>query len=119
MSDIKKKSGNYLDRIPVRAEHILWTVEESGLVTLDVENRGIFHRFAQRFFHKPRISHIHLDPMGSFVWCLIDGSRDILNLSASVKERFGDEASPLYERLSKYFQVLHSYGFISFRQESL
>lgn len=118
MSDINKKSGNYLDQIPVRTEHILWTVEESGLVTLDVENRGIFHRFAQRFFHKPKISHIHLDPMGSFVWCLIDGSRDIFSLSASVKNRFGEEASPLYERLSKYFQVLHSYGFISFKEET-
>lgn len=117
MSHLNKKSGNYLDQIPVRAEQVLWSVEENGLVTLDVENKGFFHRIAQKFFHKPKISHIHLDPMGSFVWCLIDGERDIFSLSASVKERFGEEASPLYERLSKYFQVLHSYGFILFKNE--
>ena len=116
MSQINKKSGNYLDLIPIRREHMLWSIEENGLVTLDVENSGIFHWFAQRLFHKPKISHIHLDPMGSFVWCLIDGSRDIFSLSASVKEQFGEEAAPLYERLSKYFHIRQSYGFISFKK---
>lgn len=116
MNQTDKKSENYLDRIPIRTEHIHWSIEESGLVTLDVENKGVFHRFAQRFFHKPKVSHIHLDPMGSFVWCLIDGSRDILSLSALVKEQFGEEASPLYERLSKYFHILNSYGFITFKK---
>ena len=116
MKQNSEKSNNYLDKIPIRTEHILWSVEENGLVTLDVENKGVFHRFAQRFFHKPKVSHIHLDPMGSFVWCLIDGSRDILSLSALVKEQFGEEASPLYERLSKYFHILNSYGFITFKK---
>lgn len=109
-SDVKKE--NYLDKIPVRGENLHWSVHKDGLVTLDIENKGIFHRFAQKYFHKPKITHIHLDTMGSYVWSIIDGTSDIYSLSLLVKEQFGDEASPLYERLSKYFQILQSYGFI-------
>lgn len=109
-SDTKKE--NYLDKIPVRGEGINWSLNPDGLVTLDIENKGLFHRFAQKYFHKPKITHIHLDAMGSYVWSIIDGTSDVYNLSLLVKERFGDEASPLYERLSKYFHILQSYGFI-------
>ena len=51
--------------------------------------------------------------MGSFVWPLIDGEKDITEIGKTVKEHFGEKAEPLYERLAKYFQILESYGFIS------
>ncbi len=115
MKTEKTKSENYLERRPVRPEHILWSADEEGIVTLDIENKGFFNRIAQKFFRKPKISHIHLDKMGSFVWPLIDGEKDIVALGVLVKEQFGEEAEPLYERLAKYFQILDSYSFVEWK----
>ena len=117
---MKKKdviSKNYLDKIPIRPDEINWSKDDEGMVTLDIENKGFFNMLAQKFFHKPRISHIHLDKMGSFVWPHIDGETDISGLGLLVKEEFGDETNPLYERLVKYFQVLDSYGFVVWKSE--
>ncbi|MBQ6697271.1 MAG: PqqD family protein [Lachnospiraceae bacterium] len=108
-------SENYLERRPARPEHIPWSVDEEGMVTLDIENTGIFNRVAQKLFKKPKVSHIHLDKTGSFVWPLLDGEKDIVTLGVLVKERFGEEAEPLYERLAKYFQILDSYSFIEWK----
>ena len=112
---MKKKeviSKNYLEKIPACPEAIAWTQDEQGKVTLDIENTGWMNRFAQRFFHKPKVSHIHLDEMGSFIWPRMDGKKDLIALGKEVQEHFGDQANPLYERLAKFFQVLDSYGFV-------
>lgn len=114
----KKKemiSSNYLEKIPVRPARIRWSADEEGIVTLDIENTGLFNRIAQKLLHKPKVSHIHLDEMGSFVWPLIDGEKDIVALGKLVEEHFGEKANPLYERLAKYFQILESYEFIEWK----
>lgn len=107
-------SENYLERIPVHNEKYGWS-EESGKVTVEIENKGAWNRIFQKLLKKPKISYIHLDDMGSFIWLQTDGERSILEIGEAVKERFGDEAEPLYERLSKYFQILNSYNFICFK----
>ena len=112
MKKKEKLSANYLERVPVRPAHIQWSKDDKGIVTLDIENKGIANRIAQKLFKKPKVSHIHLDEMGSFVWPLIDGEKDITKLGVEVKEHFGEKAEPLYERLAKYFQILESYNFI-------
>ena len=115
MKKNKKVSENYLERRPMRPEGIKWTTDEKGIITLDIENKGFFNRVAQKFFKKPKVSHIHLDEMGSFVWPLLDGEKDIVALGVLVKEHFGEKAEPLYERLAKYFQILDSYSFVEWK----
>lgn len=113
MRDKKQASSeNYLERKPKRPEGLPWSADAQGIVTLDIENTGVMNRMAQKLFHKPRITHIHLDEIGSFVWPLLDGERDIIALGTLVQEQFGDKAEPLYERLAKYFQILDSYHFV-------
>lgn len=113
MRDKKQASSeNYLERKPKRPEGLPWSADDQGIVTLDIENTGVMNRMAQKLFHKPRITHIHLDEIGSFVWPLLDGERDIIALGTLVQEQFGDKAEPLYERLAKYFQILDSYHFV-------
>ena len=73
MKKENKKEENYLERRPVRPEHIKWSADEEGIVTLDIENKGFFNRVAQKLFKKPKVSHIHLDKVGSYIWPLIDG----------------------------------------------
>lgn len=109
----KKNSRNYLERVPKRNMSIKWTADQNS-VTLEIENKGIFNKIAQKLFKKPKISYIHLEEMGSFIWPHIDGEKNIIELGKLVEREFGEKANPLYERLSKYFQILESYGFISF-----
>ncbi|MBE6577214.1 MAG: PqqD family protein [Ruminococcaceae bacterium] len=116
----KKKnviSENYLEKRPKRAPHLAWSQDEKGLVTLDIENKGVFNKIAQVLFKKPKVSHVHLDEMGSFVWPLLDGEKNIIELGKDVDEHFGEKAHPLYERLAKYFQILDSYHFIEWSKE--
>ncbi len=113
----EKISENYLERCPKRPENIEWTSDEQGMVTLAIHNKGIVNRIAQKLFRKPKISYIHLDEMGSFVWPVMDGRKSIIDIGVLVEARFGEAAKPLYERLAKYFQILESYGFVIWNEQ--
>ena len=86
------------------------------MVTLAIENKGWANRIAQKLFKRPKISYVHLDEMGTFIWPMIDGQTNLTDLGVKVKEHFGENAEPLYPRLAKYFQILDSYRFIAWRQ---
>ena len=109
----KVKKENYLERIPMRNEKYNWTTE-NDIVTLEIQNKGFFNKLFQLILKRPKVSYVHLDEMGSFIWPLIDGETDIITLGEKVKEHFGDKAEPLYERLSKYIKILESYGFVKY-----
>ena len=79
----------------------------------------MFHFLAQKILKKPKVSQIHLDEMGNFVWPLIDGTRTVYEIAQLVKEEFGEKAEPLYERLVQYIQTLENYGFIEVREKTL
>ncbi len=115
---MKKKqiiSQNYLEKIPMPNSFLKWETNSEGKVDLLVENTGFFNRVAQKLFGKPKVTYVHLDDMGSFVWPLMDGQKNIIELGKAVDAHFGESAQPLYERLAKYFQILDSYRFIQWK----
>ena len=116
---MKKQAENYLDKKPIRAG-LEWDTDENGKVTLHVENKGAMNRFAQLVFKKPKVSFIHLEEMGSFIWPLIDGEKNVCRLGELVewtnsvfpiplteaditqfKGKAEDAAKAKYERLQK------------------
>lgn len=107
-----KNNENYLEKVPAYKQGLNWSCDQNGIVTLEMENTGFANRLAQKLLKKPKISYIHLEQFGSFVWMAIDGKRDIIAIGELVREHFGDKAEPLYERLSQYIKTLHSNGFI-------
>lgn len=109
----KKQAENYLEKIPAHKSGLAWSQDENGIVTLERENKGIANHIAQLLIKKPKVSFIHLEKFGSFIWLQIDGKRDITDIGKLVKEQFGDEAEPLYERLSQYIRALESNEFIT------
>lgn len=108
----KKNVSNYLDFVPAVSGKFRSETDSAGLVTIFVENKGVFHRLAQKFLKKPAVSQIHLDTMGSFIWPLLDGEHTIYEIATEVSARFGKEAEPLYDRLLQYIKNLEGYGFI-------
>ncbi|MBQ6823182.1 MAG: PqqD family protein [Clostridia bacterium] len=107
---------NYLERIPARPEGLRWKTNSEGMVTLEVDNTGWVNRIAQVLFARPKVSYIHLDELGSFVWPLMDGKMNIIELGKLVDAAFGEKAQPLYERLAQYFRILDSYHFVTWVQ---
>ncbi len=101
----------------MRAPGFTWTQDAEGNVTLEIENRGIMNRIAQKLLKKPPVTYVHLEGIGNFLWPLLDGEKSILSLGELVEAQFGEEAHPLYPRLAKYFQILESYRFIIWREE--
>ena len=107
-----KQKENYLDYVPVISPRNSWDVREDGIVTVHMVHRGFFPWIAQRFFDRPRVSHIELDRMGSFIFQRIDGVRTVNDLAELVDGEFGAEAEPLYSRLVEYMQILRNNKFI-------
>ena len=52
--------------------------------------------------------------LGSFIFPLIDGKKSVYDIGQKVKAQFGEEAEPLYPRLTKYMKMLHDYGFVEY-----
>lgn len=113
----QKPKENYLERIPTRPAWIAWSADDDGIVTLDIENKGLVNRIAQKLLKKPKVSHIHLDEIGSYVWPMIDGEHSLLDMGPLMEAHFGEKAQPTYERLAKFFQILESYGFVEWKAE--
>lgn len=116
MRAVRTKAENYLDAVFVKNPALAWETDETGAVTVLLEHRGLAHRIARRFFHRPRVSRIHLDALGSFVWLRIDGLRSVYELAGLVEERFGEAAHPLYERLAVFMKQLERGGFVARRR---
>lgn len=106
---------NYLEKIPVKPSWFTWSSDEKGIVTLDIENKGIMKKITQVLLKKPKVSHIHLDEIGSFIWPMIDGEKKIMDMGKPLEEHFGENAKPTYERLARFFQILDSYGFVEWK----
>ena len=65
-------------------------------------------------FNRPRISHIDLDEMGSFLFRQMDGQRTVGQLAELLHAEFGERAEPLYDRLVQYMKILHNNDFIRY-----
>ena len=83
----KQKEDNYLDKKPVRAD-IKWDTDADGNITLHVENKGSMNKIAQVLFKKPKVSYIHLDEMGNFIWPMLDGEKDITEIGVKKLSHF-------------------------------
>lgn len=114
----KKQQKNYLDLIPERTAALTWSTDDEGIVVLEVENTGVFNRIAQKLFKRPKVTKVHMEKYGSFLWPLIDGERSVMELADLQKVEFGEEVEPLYPRVVKYMQIMESYHFISFKNHS-
>ena len=110
-----KRQKNMLDYIPAKNEKIAAQLSKDGLVQLLIRQDSLLRRFTRRFVMKiPETTIIDLDRYGSFIWGVIDGRKNIYGIGVLMKEQFGADAEPLYERLCRYMQIMQSNGFVEF-----
>lgn len=113
MSKKIKKDDNYLELVPVIKEDQDWIEDGAGLVKIIVLRDGILEKILRPFIKTPRTMRIDLDAVGSCVWKAIDGKRTVEEIGIIVKEEFGEDAEPLYERLATYINILRNNKFLT------
>lgn len=104
---------NLLDLVPVHT--VRFETDAEGLIVL------LKPKFTNRLLQKyllPRMRRpffrITLDELGSFVWSRCDGKCTVRRLAELHKQRFGEKAEPLYDRLTLFLQTLEHNRFIRF-----
>ena len=107
MSKKKKISNqNYMDFIVVKNPEI---------VTVMIEWRGFYHRIAQRFFKRPKVSAIKLDDYGSFLWQSINDQKTVHQLSLDLQSQFPKMEKPL-ARLIRFLEILKDHHLIELKE---
>lgn len=107
---------NLLDMTLVR--EVEWEEDESGVVTLvrsrpRVRGPRSMGRWVSFMLAPPRI---RLDEVGSFAWLRMNGSSDVGDLAALVREEFGDRVEPVNQRLGHLVRLLKRERFVSYME---
>jgi hypothetical protein len=106
------KRENYLEISFQRNNALDWECGADGIVELHIEHKGFYNKIAQTVFKRPRISHIKMDEMGSFIWLALEKEDTILKIASYVNEMFGEKAEPLLPRLVQFFKIMENNSII-------
>lgn len=109
---IMGKNQNYLDYIPIKSNEITDYLEKENVV-VELDHTGFFHWLAVKLYHVPRKTQYKLDVYGSKVWKFMNGSRTIDEIALEMRQEFGGEIEPLYERLTLFIRSLEMAGMLS------
>jgi|LGOV01.1.fsa_nt_gb hypothetical protein len=112
----KKESKNFLDFIPVKVEKIETNLKADGFVDLIIPRDGFLDRTVRKIAKTPDKKVISLDLLGSSVWKAIDNYRNVGDIAMVIKEEFGEDADPLYDRLLPFINLLNNNEFISLKR---
>lgn len=108
---------NLMDIVYVHAGDLAFHEDENGLIVLDRENKGFYNGIAQRFFKRPRVSHISMDGYGTALWKLLDGERDVFSVVGEMKKAFPQEEDKMLERCVRFLGILESNRFITRKKQ--
>ncbi len=112
----KKESKSFLDFIPVKVEKIETNLKADGFVDLIIPRDGFLDRTVRKIAKTPDKKVISLDLLGSSVWKAIDNYRNVGDIAMVIKEEFGEDADPLYDRLLPFINLLNNNEFISLKR---
>ena len=112
-----RKTDNYLELIPIRVKDQDWKEDEDGLVKIIIHRNGLLEKIVRPFVKSPKTMTIDLDGLGSCVWKAIDGKKTVGEIAEEVKQQFGEDAEPLYERLATYVNILRNNKFVTLEKK--
>lgn len=95
----------FLNAYPIRACEF---VEGNGIVTVLYKKEKL--TIVEKFFFKNSASKPHkidLDEVGSFIWKLCDGKKNIEQIIENTKEEFGDRVEPAKERVELFINQMN------------
>lgn len=116
MAKKKRKERNLLDLVPEKLCESAFD-EEGRTIILAPRFKSRFGKKIFEPFIKDKYVKIHLDKIGTFVWNEIDGQKDVFELSKLLKEKFGEEIDPVYERIGKFLAIMKVNNFIKLKEK--
>lgn len=88
--------------------------EEEGLVVIEAPRfRGRAGRRLVDLLGREQTYNLRLDEFGSFVWRLIDGSRDLGQIADATMEHLGAEEDTALQRLVMFLRSLKNLGVVN------
>lgn len=89
---------------------------EDGTVEVFVPRygEGRVGRFLGRFLRNEPV-RLKLDEIGTLTWELCDGSHPVLTIADRLRERFGEEVEPVYDRLAVFFMQMEKREMIEWK----
>jgi hypothetical protein len=111
-----KQDDNFLDYIPVRAIDSGETADGHVYLIKEKTRRPLLKKLIAMLGRSQTIQ-IHLDAQSSDAWRATDGLATIAAIAERLRHKHGAAAEPCYERTARYFAILKSNGFISFKSE--
>ncbi len=106
------KPANVLEMYPT--QNVIWETLEDQNIALLVP------KFKNKFLVKylvPKMKNpnlkIKLDKFGTRVWQYIDGKNSVMQIGNHLKEDYGQDVEPVYERLGLFINLLAQRNFIT------
>lgn len=107
-----KKQANFLDLVPKKISSVQWIVLDNGCIQIQIPRMSWLDKAVRLFARTPEVMKIDLDEYGSFIWKSIDGTKTTHELCEELKNAFGADIEPLYERFGAYVNILKNNNFI-------
>lgn len=111
----KLSQQNYMDFIVIKNPEVEYTVNDKGRVTVMIEWKGFYHKIAQRFFKRPRVSEIDMDAYGSFIWQCINDKKTVHQLSKDLQAKYPKMEKPV-ARLIKFLEIMKDHHLIELKE---
>jgi hypothetical protein len=112
------KKANYLDLHPLRLHSE--EISDGNIVTVIIpkfKNKFIVQYIVPKM-KSPDIK-LKLDEIGSATWLLLDGKKNVREISSILFEKFGDKIEPVNQRLTKFLTGLYEQRLITFKEINL
>ena len=108
---------NLLKMKPVRIHKWKSKPDDPDVITIKMPRfqSNFGKRFGKLFKLKPTYN-INLEKYGSAVWRLCNGKVTVEEIGEVLREQFGDEVEPIYERLAEYLTFLERNKLIKYEK---
>jgi hypothetical protein len=110
----KKNEDNFLTYVP-EIKHKTYELKNGHIFLLFYHNKPV-EKFLRWLVKKPNVSDIELDDVGSKVWELIDGKRNVYEIGQQLESELGEKCQPTYDRLVMYLRYLIRRGWVSIKK---
>ncbi|MFQ6102902.1 MAG: PqqD family protein [Candidatus Glassbacteria bacterium] len=111
---MKRGEVNLLSLIPVRNRD--WESRDGSSVVIlapRFTNRWLLEKVVPRL--KNPYYKVSLDEVGSRVWMSCDGKKTVGEIAKRLRDEFGEDVEPVYDRLGSFFKTMEEHLFIRFK----
>ena len=111
-----RKGKNLMEMIPVRSDKVSLEERADGKINIIIYRNSLIERIVRKLFKSPEKVTIELDQLGSRVFQLCDGRRNIYEISRIIDREFGERARPLEARLITFIKILVNNKFVILKE---